>query len=64
MSKGFNEARCALLAKREGVSFYEAAKMLGRAGARKRREKRAQEINARCEARQPKRLPWWLQDAF
>lgn len=64
MSAGFSEARCAQLAKREGVSFYTAAKMMGAKGARRRREKRAQEVNARCEARKPKKLPWWLQDAF
>lgn len=62
MSAGFNEARCAQLAKREGVSFYTAAKMMGTKGARKRREKRAQEINAKWEARKPP--PWWLRDAF
>lgn len=62
MSKGFNETRCAALAKRAGVSFYDAAKMMGAKGARKRREKRAQEINAIYENRKPP--PWWLRDAF
>ena len=62
MSTGFNCARCELYAKREGISYYEAAKRLGAAGARKRREKSAQRVNAAIEARKPP--PWYLRDNF
>jgi hypothetical protein len=62
MSRGFNEARCAQLAAREGISFQAAAELMGRKGARKRREKRAQAVNERIAARQP--VPWWIRDAF
>jgi len=62
MSRGFNEARCALVARRDGISFQEAAQKLGRLGARRRREKAAQRVNAAIAAKAPP--PWWLRDAF
>jgi hypothetical protein len=60
MSKGFNQARCELVARREGISYFEAAKRIGASGARKRKQKQAQRINASIEAKRP--LPWYLRD--
>lgn len=50
-------ARIENLARREGVSFREAARMVGRKGARMRREK-ARQCACVPEARQAPRY-WW-----
>jgi hypothetical protein len=51
-------ARIEMLARREGISFREAARLVGRKGARVRRERE----HATREAARPRARYWWQRD--
>ena len=58
MGRGFQSGRAAELARREGISFREACRRLGRAGSRVRERNRAERERRERDLRRFRELPY------
>lgn len=64
MSKGFNCARADQMSRRDGITYEEACRRMGRAGARRRQQLARQNscVTVQPTSIPPKRRLWWQRE--